>query len=157
MNEADPQPAVPKRRLRWYQYSLLALLTLVTLAAVLCSVVKVAAPFVPIEMVGFLVLAMVVAAVPAVLIGRMIGRTLESLYLGVIWGVWVAILFCVPDIFAAFIAFSETPGPLYTASKVTVGSLIGGCFGGFVMWRIKVRANKASAAKASLRLDQPGG
>ena len=92
MSVAEPQPAEPTPKLRWYQYSLLALLTLVTLAAVLCSVVKVAAPFVSIEMAGFLVLAVVVAAVPGVLIGRMIGRTFESLYLGIIWGVWVAIL-----------------------------------------------------------------
>jgi hypothetical protein len=138
MSGAEPLPNAPK--LRGYQYRLL---TLVAIAAVLCSVIRVAAPFVPMELGGVLVLAMVVSAVPGVLIGRRISRTLESVYLSLIWGVWLATLVCIPDILGMFVGFWDTPAPVYTASKVVIGSLIGGSCGGFVMWRIKEEAYKA--------------
>jgi hypothetical protein len=37
MSLAEPQPAVPKTKLRWYQFSLRTLLVFVTLCAIVCS------------------------------------------------------------------------------------------------------------------------
>ena len=44
MSVAVPQAAVPQPRLRWYQYSLRSLLIVVTLFAILCSLLAAAIP-----------------------------------------------------------------------------------------------------------------
>jgi hypothetical protein len=128
------------------QYSLRTLLILVTLAAAVCSILKVAAIL---DLIGFaelLLLAIVVSAVPATIVGRRIDRTFESLYLGIIWGVWVAMVISIHDFLAHFF---ETLNPWYISAKVAAGALIGGCFGGCVTWRIKKSVSRASAVRST--------
>jgi membrane associated rhomboid family serine protease len=119
------------------QYSLSTLLIVMTVAAILCSLVKVAANFIPLEVGEFLALTVAVSAVPAALIGRRSGRTFESLYLGITWGVILATVVCVPEIVSAFLPFSLPSSMMYLALKAAAGAAIGGCFGAGVMWLIE--------------------
>ena len=99
----------PEKR-RWFQFRLRTLLILVTAAAILCSAAKAAARFVPIEFledVGeFLALTVTIATLPASIIGRKIDRMFDSLYLGTIWGVLIAVFLCLPEILAAGFSLS---------------------------------------------------
>ena len=138
---ADGMSDAEKPQLRWYQYRLRTLLILIAVAAVLCSAIKAATSVIPIELLlaggGFFALAAAVAAVPAALIGRRINRTFESVYLGVLWGLFAASLVVLYDFMASLSFASQSPSWMYTASKAVIGAMAGGCFGGWFMWRIK--------------------
>jgi hypothetical protein len=121
------------------QYSLGALLIVVTIAAILCSLVKLAADFYP---EGFLrdalelaVVTVPMSAIPAAMIGRRIGRTILSVYLGISWGVLFATLMCIPEILGELIPLSPS-STLFVAIKAAVGGMLGGWFGGCATWWI---------------------
>jgi hypothetical protein len=121
-----------------FQFGLRTLLRALGLIALLCALVKFAAPYVPVELGNCMLLSVVVAAVPAAIIGRKIDRMFESMYLGIIWGVAATVVTNADYFLASFLVFFNPPDPWYMATKVAAASLIGGSFGGFVMWRIKV-------------------
>jgi hypothetical protein len=126
--------------MRRVQYSLRSLLIVVTVAAVLCSLVKVASYFIPVDFLlilgQYMALTAAISALPAALIGRRIGRMFGSVYLGITWGVIFALLLVVLEIVCEFnVVSSPFRGAHFAVTAV--GAFVGGCFGGIVMWSIK--------------------
>ena len=97
------------------------------------------------ELFGLASLAIAIAAIPAALIGRKIDRTFDAIYLGMIWGLWLAIIADLPEILVGLLPFFSTPNSLaYTALKTVHAALIGGSCGGLTIWSIKAKTRNSS-------------
>jgi hypothetical protein len=129
------------------QYGLSTLLIVVTVAAIICSLAKVAASYYPAgffwSAAGVAALTIPISAAASTLIGKRIGRIFESIYLGVIWGFVFAALLCIPDIVGQFVPFYAS-STTSVVLKAATGGALGGWFGGVAMWWIA--ASQSSGA-----------